>query len=91
MFLLALHLHYFFLFSHFCYFPCLHGDCAFTSKGCQLRDPELLKLAQKLPCVPLKQRLHQQRSINIQDPFENLENGHLALRKSFACPLMTCQ
>jgi len=94
MFLLALHLHYFFLFLHFLLlFPmlCLYGGCAFALKVGRLKDPELRKLAEGFPSVPLKQIPHQQPNNNIQEPFKILENGLLALRKSFARPLMRCQ
>lgn len=46
-----------------CSFPCLYGGYAFASKIARLRDSDFRKLVEGFPCVPLKQRPHQQRNI----------------------------
>jgi len=55
-----------------------------------LRDPELRKLAEGLPLRAAKAKAPSTTE-RYSRAFKNLENGLLALKKSFACPLMRCQ
>ena len=91
MLLLPLYLHYLYLFSHFLMLlPFLQGRCAFSSKVAHLRDPEFRKLAEGLPLRAAKAKAPSTRSV-ARELSRNLENCLLALKRSFACPLMSCQ